>query len=722
MAEQELSLDDGLQGIGEREQHVRKVTTNSSAPENHDVHHYEKPVFPDYPPKLNSDDQESNQDDTSNQFFMSEPSMSEDGDSQSKVWDHHLLEDELESGLLIDHTGQSGRLSSSDEELLYSSVENGVKNSRQNKNTHELTSAKRRQLHEQQSYLIPDEGRQREGQHRICTPQLSPGNTSLSSWDASPAVQQKVFLQFVMPENKYEKQARRQRQQQLQLQQQRTTVLTHKAQTDHFDSINHGNRETFNSTQVEKDRTSMNDGLSVPEIHSNGEGHADTAHMNGRNFQRNLFLPEVATHKQSEAFRDRCNDNYLRRYSIPRSETKNTMSNEHESARRGNIGIPSNVNSQTSNCNESIVKILPSSETWDTPSHFLNSYSCLEGQHSADDEKTAERPRRVRTNKPLGHKRTQSGDAAAAKLAIGGNDWRGMGDDKIPFPVQEGDDEEEQMLFTDFLVKHHSPRFIPSTQTDRSPMQKYENIPLLQNPTTTRLGNQSPPLPPSGLPPMPDREHESPSWESQTKESIDCRQSWMHQMQQVHSSVLLHEFQGSLHSLEESHDEVLDEGSCTTSGASYDGYDDDDDDYDDDEHVDDQNDSLSIIQNGQKLDVIPDGTSCFNPKRASGQCGTGSAILSPVYLQSSPFQNLGKKSAEKMPRAAFLPSFHDENTNYSTYICPRCNTRQREFFTMENASGKFGGAGNYLALYFFVYVICSLFIFGLEEGWMPLDW
>jgi hypothetical protein len=31
------------------------------------------------------------------------------------------------------------------------------------------------------------------------------------------------------------------------------------------------------------------------------------------------------------------------------------------------------------------------------------------------------------------------------------------------------------------------------------------------------------------------------------------------------------------------------------------------------------------------------------------------------------------------------------------------------------------GAGSYLTLYFAIYVTCSLFVFGLEEGWMPLD-
>ena len=39
-----------------------------------------------------------------------------------------------------------------------------------------------------------------------------------------------------------------------------------------------------------------------------------------------------------------------------------------------------------------------------------------EAKHSADDEKTAERPRRARRGQGSGHRRTRSGDAAAASL------------------------------------------------------------------------------------------------------------------------------------------------------------------------------------------------------------------------------------------------------------------------------------------------------------------
>lgn len=102
-------------------------------------------------------------------------------------------------------------------------------------------------------------------------------------------------------------------------------------------------------------------------------------------------------------------------------------------------------------------------------------------------------------------------------------------------------------------------------------------------------------------------------------------------------------------------------------------------------------------------------------------------IRSPSFMRKgtnfSPLANIGKSSSEKAARSTFLPtSYGSDDKMYSTFICPRCKTRQREFFTVENAAaGRLEGPGSYLALYFAVYVTCSLFIFGLEEGWKPLD-
>jgi len=51
---------------------------------------------------------------------------------------------------------------------------------------------------------------------------------------------------------------------------------------------------------------------------------------------------------------------------------------------------------------------------------------------------------------------------------------------------------------------------------------------------------------------------------------------------------------------------------------------------------------------------------------------------------------------------------------HPTFTCPRCNTVQREFFTVASAVKRFESPAQYIALYFFMYMIMSLFIFGME--------
>jgi len=56
-----------------------------------------------------------------------------------------------------------------------------------------------------------------------------------------------------------------------------------------------------------------------------------------------------------------------------------------------------------------------------------------------------------------------------------------------------------------------------------------------------------------------------------------------------------------------------------------------------------------------------------------------------------------------------------------SFICPRCNTRQREFFTVATVPKTFENPISFMVVYFVVYVILALFIFGVEEGWPTLD-
>jgi hypothetical protein len=91
---------------------------------------------------------------------------------------------------------------------------------------------------------------------------------------------------------------------------------------------------------------------------------------------------------------------------------------------------------------------------------------------------------------------------------------------------------------------------------------------------------------------------------------------------------------------------------------------------------------------------------------------------------ASPFANFGK-AAEKVDRRRFLPQTsavsNDDDKTYPTYVCPNCKTRQREFFDFHSAPAQFESPGGYIALYFGIYVIVALYIFGLQEGWGKLD-
>jgi hypothetical protein len=91
-------------------------------------------------------------------------------------------------------------------------------------------------------------------------------------------------------------------------------------------------------------------------------------------------------------------------------------------------------------------------------------------------------------------------------------------------------------------------------------------------------------------------------------------------------------------------------------------------------------------------------------------------------FQESAFGNIGKRFA-KADRQRFLPTtgFDNDDEKYPTFVCPVCKTRQREFFTVSSAPRQFESASGYIALYFGVYVIAALYIFGLEEGWGKLD-
>jgi len=132
------------------------------------------------------------------------------------------------------------------------------------------------------------------------------------------------------------------------------------------------------------------------------------------------------------------------------------------------------------------------------------------------------------------------------------------------------------------------------------------------------------------------------------------------------------------------------------------------------------------------MDIRQNRASQINPNMSLGSLERAELAVEAELLKRgsvqhvirhrlSPFANFGRKQAEigqkKFDRASFLPKtsvMHGNDVNHPTYRCPRCQTIQREFFTVNNAPRQFQTGSSFLALSFVIYVIASLYIFGLE--------
>lgn len=367
---------------------------------------------------------------------------------------------------------------------------------------------------------------------------------------------------------------------------------------------------------------------------------------------------------------------------------------------------------------ESVAMTLSDSEGGDAVDDSLQSDRPLdwEAHHSADDEKTVKRPVRiVRMKTAPGHRRSRSGDDAAATLVTGRKDWKGMEQDRIPFPVGDGDDDEESGLPPNISAIRRPRRYARPPHGGRAGGVVQVGPPSAQDVSSTEIersqekGSMSVPIGNSNK-----RVFWSPAGRN---EKGDSRQAWINQMAQLHQKQTLDQSvnsqnsgqgsmqessRGSLQSLEEETPEEQSEGEDSAGTSASGG-------------------EAQVSLNRIPLNFSDTLDQMEHDHEAQGLRGTPHTVLRPLQSQS-PFANIGKKSAERAPRSTFLPATYQvDDPNYPTFICPRCKSRQREFFTVDNAAGRLEGPGSYLALYFAIYVICSLFIFGLEEGWMPLD-
>lgn len=472
---------------------------------------------------------------------------------------------------------------------------------------------------------------------QIPSPAISPGNTSLSSWENSPALPKKVLLQFVMPDSKYKQQQQQQ-------------------------------NDNKPDSHVKLSGTNPHE-LTVQVIHSNNHhDEAPGAALEGKGSE--VPLPDV--------------------HNLPPiRRQKRTASESTGQDSSGLLGTSQHTLDSLALSDSDMGQ----SDTGDDRRRVKWELSTQPHHHSADDEKTVERPPRIRK---AGHHRTRSGDDVAARLATGGKQYKGMEENHQYFVEDEEDDESNEFATQQYF---HDASAAAPYQSDR------------------HFGPWSP--------------------------VADSRDTWMQQMHQLHdngqpldrsvmSSVAYQQSPDQNPQLESPlgrvHDPLADALRASPRPGSL---------HSVTESPDEDGLADSYSSDGGDEDLLPSGRDNrlpFNrhePLLRLGAAYEGNesrdrnkAIrgqLSSHSSHHSPFANMGQKSAEKASRSVFLPSSYEDNPNYATFICPRCNTRQREFFTVDNAASQMEGAGSYLALYFAIYVMCSLFIFGLEEGWVPLD-
>ena len=157
--------------------------------------------------------------------------------------------------------------------------------------------------------------------------------------------------------------------------------------------------------------------------------------------------------------------------------------------------------------------------------------------------------------------------------------------------------------------------------------------------------------------------------------------------------------------------------------------------------------SLTSFQGSESSPLIASGARNYDGRGLNGQSNSfrvqefdspdqgvrlrPKIIISPLMqegrkiFEATPFSKIGNgigNGFRKADRRSFLPeSGQDDHEKYQTFVCPICQTRQREFFTVSNAPRQFESASGYIAFYFGLYVIASLYIFGLQEGWGKLD-
>jgi len=417
---------------------------------------------------------------------------------------------------------------------------------------------------------------------------------------------------------------------------------------------------------------------------------------------------------------------------------------------------------------------------------------------AADTEQNNYRPRRKRSyengKRPTYHRRTRSGDEAAATLMAGGREWIGMELDQLPLPNEREDEDEDDdtekcngkgenkkdsgsilqgrsNLWREnerpFGVSRQSVRFSGETSNDRNSARRnsfdaaYEEKNLKRKPRESFLKKMKE----EGGPAFSTfrdghskwSEHESESEEGNKVSPIETHSPWLESSSDNVAAKYLNSQRNNRFVGENTAEseflipskELL---SSSTSGwpsqrqsklMPYEYR---------RESVGDA--SVSTIESHESHSVfswISNKVSVFSGKTEKRDNTESSLNLSdeseiesimenldPTSLRrnslkdnmalssASQFRQRGSNgmslTSEYLPIPPPPPTESDQVPKYPEYTCPRCNTKQRMFFTVNSAPKQFLESPTaYLGVYFALYLILSLTIFGMEEGWPLLE-
>lgn len=695
----------------------------------------------------------------SSHAFMSEPSVSEDGGSSRGVKAPHRV--------ILPSQQQQHYMPPVNRSLLSSDDDDSA------------GRVRRTPVHNSSQY------QQNSPMFSLNTPNSPGGNTSLSSWGDSPAFSRKVFLQFPAPVRRSRSSSR----EKAPPGDQRTPGSGRSTPLSMLVKPTLGERVISGVTLPQLDYE--DDGerptgarLPKPLPPSDHDYSAATAPPS----DSNRFSPTTLT-TSSDSQRNRRNvvltssDRNFVRFRDSFSSLDDSFLPERRAAgfikirptrsadeyQLGNsissslfFSVDSAVTPIGTHTREDSITMTLSDSDNETPSpvkqHQRPSLSSYHHDH-ADDEKTVDLRARARTrsiasiSKPGGHRRTRSGDSAAAAFMMKGDkDWKGMEQDKIPLPSSQVDDDDESShhLEEDGVVRaskrpQRQPRAPPNKfekhQMYRQTRESGLHLSLVGSndqvsPQTVFYGSQNAPLSPwssfsiasdrhrtskSPRPPPPPPPQSTTASTGRIGE--ESQMAWIARMSQLDSSNMNMDVdfsQSSNQSGNLPNQMQQNESSCHES------------DVDIREVSSSSNsDAANIKMNRMSMSQADHSSLAAAEEQYSDRAyrGSNQNVMRPrltplTEIETSPFANLGKASRERVARSEFLPTAllveHDPD-RYPTYICPRCGTRQREFFTVTDAPKRVEGPSAHLAVYCAIYVISSLFIFGLEEGWKPLD-